>query len=121
MEVISFYQERKKRRTQSIGPCSVQCPSASSPGAYAQESSVRSLPECQVIEFPYVSGQTSSSHGGESHQLCIAKKALTLISSELDHQSLSESAKCREMIAILQELSFVAEDLRHATDKSQRS
>lgn len=75
----------------------------------------------QVITFPAASCPHLSPAGGASedaaHPLAvsIAKKALDLISAELDDQAACALEKPEHMIHILESLSLLAEDLREAT------
>ena len=132
MEVISLDMERKKRISLSKDSTpyqrSTQPPnlakrySKSLPcGASSVDSSVGACDD-DLILFPQARAHqllplvTSSVQSGSADPVVtnIAKKALNLISVELDNHLAHESAKPHEMIHILESFALVAEDLRQA-------
>ena len=132
MEVISLDMERKKRISLSKDPTPYQRAtlppnlakrySKSLPcGASSADSSVGACDD-DLIVFPktrmhqLMPPLTLSVQSGSADPVVtnIAKKALNLISAELDNHLAHESAKPHEMIHILESFALVAKDLRQA-------
>lgn len=132
MDIIWFCEERNKRARGCTTAGHGGRSSARLVKSPHQATGTRKIPlstqeagcDAQVIPFPAPSAHQSPQAGAASedaaypHAVNIAKKALDLISAELDDQAACALDKPEHMIHILESLSLLAEDLREATISS---